>query len=76
MRDVMVKGFEQDQPWVNVLVEMDEQRSLCFVATLEDGLSPDLKLGATVEVVFKDVTPNISLPYFKLAARDRNEESK
>jgi len=63
--DPMVLGFEP--PWVNVLVEMAEQPHLLFAAILEDGPSPQLKIGAPVEVVFRDVTADVSLPYFRLA---------
>ncbi len=68
MHDAMVQGFE-GSPWVNVVVELDEQAGLLFYATLDGDLADSrLQLGAPVEVVFKDVTPEVSLPYFKLVS--------
>ena len=66
MNDPMVTGFGQEPPWVNVLVEMEEQKRLLFVATLEDGPQAPLTIGAAVVTIFKDVTPEVSIPYFKL----------
>jgi uncharacterized OB-fold protein len=66
MHDKMVRGFEDDDPWVNVLVELDEQERLLFMATLEDGRVPGLVVGAPVEVAFRDVTDTVSLPCFRL----------
>jgi uncharacterized OB-fold protein len=66
MWDAMVSGFEGDSPWVHALVEMDQQSGLTFTATLEDGPAPGLTIGAPVEVVFRDVTPTVTLPYFRL----------
>lgn len=67
LHDPMVAGFGKEPPWVNVLVEMEEQKRLLFVATLEDGPPAPIAVGAAVEVVFKDVTPSVTIPYFKLA---------
>ena len=67
MYDPLVSGFEDDVPWVNVLVQLDEQEDLLFLSGLEDGPNAPIKLGAPVEVTFKDVSPEISIPYFKLA---------
>ena len=65
----MVAGFENEPPWVNVLVELDEQRDPdLFLATLVDGPSASLAIGVPVEVTFKHVTPHVSLPYFKLTS--------
>lgn len=72
LHDQMVSGFETEPPWVNALVELEEQPGLEFLATLEDGPVPDLVLGAPVEVTFQHVTPHVSLPYFKLTlAKER-----
>jgi hypothetical protein len=66
MRDSMVVGFEA--PWVNVLVRLAESHNLLFVSILDEGPGPRLAVGAPVEVVFKDVTASVTLPYFRLAA--------
>ncbi|MFJ6569240.1 Zn-ribbon domain-containing OB-fold protein [Streptomyces sp. NPDC091292] len=67
MRDAMVRGFTDDVPWVHALVSFDDQPSLTFTATLVDGVGDRLKLGAPVEMVFKDVSLGVTLPVFKLA---------
>jgi uncharacterized OB-fold protein len=64
MRDSMVKGFEP--PWVIVLVEFPEQRHLFYVSILEGTDLSNLKIGADVEVVFRDISEEISLPCCKL----------
>jgi uncharacterized OB-fold protein len=64
MHDAMVVGFEP--PWVNVLVEFPEQKHLFFVAILQDGVVPGLRIGAGVEVIFTDISEDISLPCFRL----------
>lgn len=68
MHDPMVEGFEEDVPWVNVLVELEEQKDLLILANLVDGRSANIKVGAPVEVVFQDVTPEVTLPQFRLVA--------
>lgn len=65
-RDALVGGFEADIPWVNVLVELEEQPGLIFLATLADGAGAPLRHGAPVEVTFRDITPDVTLPMFKL----------
>jgi uncharacterized OB-fold protein len=64
MHDSMVKGFKP--PWVIVLVEFPEQRHLFYVSILEDTDSPKLKIGADVEVIFRDISEEMSLPCCKL----------
>jgi len=64
MHDAMVVGF--DPPWVNVMVEFPEQLNFFYVAILEDGPVPELRIGAEVEVVFTDINDEISLPCFRL----------
>jgi len=62
----MVAGFEQDGPVTNALVRLDEQDDLLMMATLQPSEEP-LAIGRAVEVVFLDVSPDISLPLFQLA---------
>jgi uncharacterized protein len=67
MRDAMVQGFAGDVPWVHALVSFDDQPGLTFAATLVDGPSDKLRVGAPVEVIFTDVTDGEALPFFRLA---------
>lgn len=66
VRDSLVKGFEDRVPWVNVLVELEEQPDLFFFASLLDGAEASLRLGAPVEVVYQDITPEVTLPQIRL----------
>lgn len=66
MCDAMVQGFADEVPWVHVLVSFDDQPNLNFAATLVDGVCDNLKLGAPVEVIFRDVTNGVTLPLFRL----------
>ena len=65
IHDHMVAGFAGSDPLVHVLVALDEQDDLMFPATLI-GNTDGLKLGAPVEVVFREVTDGVTLPYFQL----------
>jgi len=64
MHDSMVKGF--DPPWVIVLLEFPEQRHLFYVSILEGEDTSRLKIGAAVEMTFRDINAEISLPCCKL----------
>jgi uncharacterized OB-fold protein len=66
IHDHMVAGFAGADPLVHVLVAMEEQDDLLFPATLI-GNTEGLRLNAPVEVVFRDVTDGVTLPYFQLA---------
>ena len=66
IHDHMVAGFTGEAPLVHVLVAMQEQDDLLFPATLI-GDTEGLRLGAPVEVVFREVTDGVTLPYFQLA---------
>ena len=65
IHDHMVAGFQGEGPLVHVLVRMEEQDDLCFPATLI-GDTSGLALNAPVEVVFREVTDGVTLPYFQL----------
>jgi len=66
IRDHMVAGFQGEGPIIHVLVEMAEQSDLLFPVSLV-GDPAGLALGAPVEVVFREVTSGVTLPYFRLA---------
>ncbi len=72
VHDAMVSGFEGQPPWANVVARLDDQDDLYLMATLEAPADGEvLTLGAPVEVTFSDVTPEISLPTFRLVEEDR-----
>jgi len=59
-------GFRDEVPYVLAYVELDEGVRLLSNII---GCSPDaVRIGMPVEVVFDDVTPDVTLPKFKPAA--------
>lgn len=58
-------GFEKDLPLAIVLVELPEAGKIRMVSNIIDCKLEDIKIGMPVEVVFDDVTDQISLPKFK-----------
>jgi uncharacterized OB-fold protein len=56
-------GFSEDLPYAAVIIELDEGvRMVSHVVEL----APDaLQLDLPVEVVFEDVTPEVTLPKFR-----------
>lgn len=59
-------GFADATPYVVVLVELEEQEGLRVIANLRGCRPEDARVGMPVEVVFEDVSPEISLPQFQL----------
>jgi uncharacterized OB-fold protein len=57
--------FVQDAPYVVALIDLAE--GVRMMSNVVGAAPSDVKIGAPVEVVFDDVTPEISLPKFKLA---------
>ncbi len=60
------QGFEADVPYNLVLVDLDE--GVRVMSTVVGCPNDDLKIGMPVEVVFDDVTPEVTLPKFRPAA--------
>jgi len=58
-------GFEDEVPYVVVLVELEEQEGLRVVGNLRDCSREQLHVGMPVEVLFEDVTPEVTLPQFR-----------
>ncbi|MFF3574561.1 Zn-ribbon domain-containing OB-fold protein [Nocardia jiangxiensis] len=67
MYDAMVQGFADEVPWVHALVSFDVQPTLNLTATLVDGDTHRLRLGAPVDIIFRDVAEGVTLPFFKLS---------
>jgi uncharacterized OB-fold protein len=61
----MLPQFADVIPYSPVVIEMDE--GVRLVSWLTDLPDSDLRLGLPVEVVFDDVTPEVTLPKFKKA---------
>lgn len=61
-------GFEKDLPVPIVLVELPEAGKVRMVSNIVDCKLEEIKIGMPVEVVFDDVTEEITLPKFKPSA--------
>ena len=60
-----VPGFTNDVPYVVAWVELAEQRGLKMVSNIVGCSHGDVRVGMPVEVVFDDVTSEVTLPKFK-----------
>jgi uncharacterized OB-fold protein len=62
LRQATTPGFEAEVPYVLAIVELDEGVRM---TTNVIGCSPeDVRIGMPVEVVFDDVSPEVTLPKF------------
>jgi uncharacterized protein len=66
MHQQNIAGFEDQTPYLNILVELDEQPRLLMVANLPGSERDKVKIGGRVEVYFEDVNEEISLPQFRI----------
>lgn len=57
-------AFKDDLPYAPVIVEMDE--GIRILSQVVDCPPEELRLGLPVEVVYDDVTPEVTLPKFRL----------
>ena len=57
--------FVDEVPYAVVLVELEEQANLRIPSNMVDCKIEDIRAGMPVEVVFEDVTDEISLPRFR-----------
>ena len=61
-----IAGFEEQVPYLNILVELDEQPRLFMVANLPGTERDKIKIGGQVEVYFEKIDEEISLPQFRV----------
>lgn len=66
MHQPNIAGFEQDIPYLNLLIELDEQPRLLLVSYLPMAAKAAVHIGAAVEVFFEPVNAEITLPQFRL----------
>jgi uncharacterized OB-fold protein len=64
VRQSFLPGFEV--PYVLVDVELTEQADLRMIGRLIGGTEAQLRIGVLVQVVFEDLTNEISVPAFEL----------
>jgi len=63
-------GFQHDAPYGIVIVELKEGPRL--ISRMVDTRPGELKIGMPVEVVFEDVTPEVTLPMFRRSQETRH----
>jgi uncharacterized protein len=61
-----IAGFEGHIPYVNILVELDEQPLLLMVSNLSGSEMENVHIDGRVEVYFEDVNDEITLPQFRI----------
>ena len=66
MHQPNIAGFEQDIPYLNLLIELEEQPRLFLVSFLPISAKAQVQIGAAVEVNFEPVNAEITLPQFRL----------
>ena len=67
MHQPNIAGFEDEIPYLNILVELEEQTKLFMVCDLPLADRDKVTIGGPVEVWFEDVNAEISLPRFRPA---------
>lgn len=66
MHQQNIAGFEEQTPYLNIVVELDEQPRLFMVANLPGSERDKIKIGGRVEVYFEKIDEEISLPQFRV----------
>jgi len=66
MHQQNIAGFEDQTPYLNILVELDEQPRLFMVAYLPGSEQGNVQIGKRVEVYFDEVNEEITLPQFRI----------
>jgi uncharacterized OB-fold protein len=61
-----VAGFEEDAPFINVVVELIEQPQLLMVSNLPITQRAKVIIGAAVEVDFEDRGDGVVVPQFRI----------
>jgi uncharacterized OB-fold protein len=61
-----VAGFEDEAPFVTIVVELTEQAQLLMVSNLPKGDRSKLSIGAEVEVYFEERSEGVVIPQFRI----------
>ncbi len=65
MHQPNVAGFENETPYVNIVVELEEQPMLFMVSNLPHAELGKIRIGGRVEVWFEERGPDIVIPQFR-----------
>lgn len=60
-----VAGFEESVPYVNLVIELDEQSLLLLVSDMPVADADWVEIGAPVEVAFERIDEELALPQFR-----------
>ena len=60
-----VAGFGDELPYLNILVELEEQPQLFLVSNLPETQREQVRIGGRVEVYFEDIDAELTLPKFR-----------
>ena len=66
MHQPNIAGFEKEVPYINLLVELDEQPHLFMVSYLPLSEQSKIRIGGQVEVTFEKIDDEVTLPQFRL----------
>jgi len=61
-----VAGFEEDAPFINIVVELVEQPNLLMVSNLPIADRAKVRIGAAVQVDFEDRGDGVVVPQFRI----------
>jgi uncharacterized protein len=61
-----VAGFEEEAPFINIVVELAEQPRLLMVSNLALSERAKVKIGAAVEVYFEERGEGVAIPQFRI----------
>ncbi len=65
MHQPNIAGFEDEIPYINILVELEEQPLLFVVSNLPFSDLDKIQMGRAVEVYFEDMDADVTLPKFR-----------
>lgn len=66
MHQQNIAGFEEQTPYLNIVVELDEQPRLFMVANLPGTERAAVQIGGRVEVYFEKLDEEMALPQFRI----------
>ncbi len=66
IRRAVHPAFKDGVPYAVVLVELDDAPGIRLPSNVTNCKPEELKIGMPVEVVFEDVTPEVTLPKFRV----------
>jgi uncharacterized OB-fold protein len=66
MHQPNIAGFEQEIPYISLLIELDEQPRLFMVSYLPGRKREKVRIGGRVEVFFEKSDAEVMLPQFRL----------